>query len=45
MPDDALPPTGEVTRDSCPEYEPLADPVKELVVVRWCPSHQNAAIG
>ncbi len=45
MREDALPSTGEVTHDWCPLCEPGVDPLTELVVVRWCPSHQTALGG
>ena len=45
MREDALSPTGEVTHDWCPMCEPQVDPLKELVVVLWCPSHQRASTG
>jgi hypothetical protein len=28
-----------VTRDYCPECEPSSDPLRELLIVRWCHRH------
>ena len=45
MREDALPPTGEVTRDWCPKCEPKVDPLTTLVVVRWCAFHWKDPTG
>ncbi len=45
MPEDTLPPTGEVTRDWCPKCEPEVDPLTTLVVVRWCAVHWEDPTG
>ncbi len=36
MPEDAPPPTGEVTRDWCPKCEAEMDPLTARVVDTWC---------
>lgn len=45
MAEDALPLTGEVTRDWCPECEPGVDPLTALVVVQWCAFHRKDLTG
>ena len=45
VPEDAVPPTGEVTRDWCPKCEPKVNPLTALVVVRWCALHWKDPTG
>jgi hypothetical protein len=40
-----VPSTGDVTHNWCPLCEPDVDPLKELVVIRWCHSHRKALTG
>lgn len=42
---DFLAPTPELGRKYCPDCEPDVDPTKEILDVRWCASHHDAARG
>lgn len=45
MTDDALADTPDLSRPYCPTCEPDADPLREILRVRWCWDHPQVVTG